>query len=387
MPRNSGATLTCAAPSQHTGTMRRAVALLVVFMLVLCACHRRQARLVFTRREGARDVLYIVDPTGARAPVRALEGLAGDVYSGVSIDGGRGLLVTLRFPGSATHSELRRLRVDGTLRAEGRLVECPLLNLLAASRDGRAALLFDSQTNHNRVFAYLEGRTPALVPLREFRYAAGADMTADGRRAVISGTPTTCTETYLGRCPIELYGVDLSTDPPALHPIAVSARASYQPRFVPGTHDERVLYQTTDLDPSPGCAADLNHCWHDLVIRDWWGREASQPLRSGVVGPAYSPGGTRLAFLSYVEPAAGCTALPCSHQSLYVMTPGRDDARRIVAGEVAIFSQRYWSPDDRWLVYLAEDRTTHARSIKTVRADGAPGRALGDGRIIGWVLQ
>lgn len=357
------------------------------FSLVSIGCRRRQSRLLFARHEGQRDVVYLAEPTGSRDPVRVLDDLPGQVNSGITIDEGRAMIAMVRLsdrPGG----ELWRVRVDhGSVHADRRLTTFPITYLFAASRDGRVVVGYENATGRAPIHVYREGRTPAVTQLADFRYAAGADVSADGRRAVIAGTPQSCTDRSLAHCPIELYGVDLTTDPPTPHVIAATARASYMPRFIPGTHDDRVLYQTTEFDPSARCVANLNDCWHDLVTRDFAGREAPQPLRSGVVGPAYSPHGTKLAFLSYTEPAAGCERLPCNHQSLYVMTPGRDDARRVATGEVAIFSQRYWSADDRWLVYTAEDRNTHARTLRTIHADGAAGRSFPDAWAIAWVLE
>jgi hypothetical protein len=367
----------------------RAPALLAAAALSLAStgCRRKQSRLLFARREGQRDVVYLAEPTGSREPVRVLDDLPGTVHSGLTIDEGHAMIAMVRLA-NGTGGELWRVRVDrNSVRAERRLTAFPVSFLFSASRDGRAVVAYENAADRAPLDVYREGHNPPVVQLADFRYAAGADVSADGRRAVIAGTPHSCTDRSLAHCPIELYGVDLTTDPPTPHIIAASQRASYMPRFVPGSHDDRVLYQTTEFDPSARCVANLNDCWHDLVTRDFGGHETPQPLRSGVVGPAYSPHGTKLAFLSYTEPAAGCERLPCNHQSLYVMTPGRDDARRVATGEVAIFSQRYWSADDRWLVYAAEDRNTRARSLRTVHVDGAPGRSFGDAWAIAWVLE
>lgn len=76
--------------------------------LASTGCRRRQSRLLFARREGQRDVVYLAEPTGSRAPVRVLDELPGTVNSGVSIDDGRAMIAMV-----TRARTLRTVHADG----------------------------------------------------------------------------------------------------------------------------------------------------------------------------------------------------------------------------------------------------------------------------------
>lgn len=350
-----------------------------VLVLAAIACGRapKDPRLVVVRHEGDRTRLYVVGLSPKLRPRPALEDLPGDLHSPRAIDRGRGLLVLARRPGEPT-SALWRVRVEphGALERERQLAEAVPGRIVAVSPDGSALLLADRER------AWLLRPGEALIELMQFRYFAGGDVSPDGTRVVLAGTPTSCAEPPLGACPMDLWAVQVGPGAPSSRPLVEGRRANYMPSFVPGTRGARVAYQTTARDDSPACAANVNDCRHDLMRVAWEGG-APELVREGpALGAVHAPDGRRLAYLSNAPVETGCRSVVCDSMSVYLLAvpDGREPTRLVTAG-ASNLPRHAWSTDGRWLAYTGRDR----RSVEVVRVDGSARFAFEGTLDLAWI--
>jgi hypothetical protein len=205
-----------------------------------------------------------------------------------------------------------------------------------------------------------------------FRYVASGTVSPDGKEALVSAVPLECSHDDVDACPLQMFRLDAVTG--ALKLVRPGPGANYQARYLP---DGRVAFQTTEL--AAGCTG-TSRCRHDVVTvpRSDLGA-APAVLRKGAYSPAFSPAGDKLAFLVHDEKGNGCSSLPCSTASLYVMAIPDGQPVRIAVGEVANLDRRGFSPDGKWLAYNTRADT------KVCRVDGKHCSTIASDAFRGWV--
>ena len=152
---------------------------------------------------------------------------------------------------------------------------------------------------------------------QEVREEEGATIRPQEDEAIVSGSPTSCIESSLNRCPIHLYRLRFRSDPVE---VRSGPRASYRPTYL---DDEQVAFQTTERDSS--CDGTVNSCRHDIVAlkRADLASSALSIIREGAVAATIAPDGKHLAYLTYVDDSTNCHGvLPCPSMDLRVTALG-----------------------------------------------------------------
>jgi len=378
---------TARVSARASARARVRVCLLAAVASLSLACSSRHAsavgsggsfELVVTKRSDPRAGVYLVGDRGKLLPALPRASLGGTIRSGFPIANGSAVLVMVQRD-DETWAGLYRLALSrGSRVTATRLSAVARGELVGASDDGRVAVLAEPLGRvgtRAEVHVWRAAGHPELATPLTLRYHAGGDVAQQGGRALVSGVPATCTESWIGRCPMRVFTLDLASVGAGVREIPGGAYADYQPRF--GATLDTIVYQTTANDRSPQCATNINACRHDLVTRDFWARTPPRPLRAGGLAWASAANGKTELFLSH----ATCRRLPCDRLVLYASRDG--GAHKPIARDVANFAERWVSADGSHTAYVRN--ATNALDTHIVATDGTGDVALGDVMPLGWL--
>lgn len=319
---------------------------------------------------------------GAGAPSGVAVAGGAPIVSAASSPSSAALAFTVRGVGGAD----RLWRV--TAAAPDQAAEVPVTleagatNVHGVSDDGRvialdvgADLIVASQAQPG---AAVEIRTVPVGPLGKRMY--GVSLAADGSRLAFSVMDHACSgdARQMARCPVRLYGIDLTaadSAPRELAPAAGATTVSYDPQLL-GPHGDEVLYLTTGRDGSPACGEHVNQCRYALERRPFAGGDATLVEDDAVLG-RIAPDGT-LSFRRLDRPNG---TQSWWGQSLVVAAA---PAARTLVDRALDNRYHFWSPDSQW---IAGHRNLDDRiEVGAFRRDGTiiagpVGPAL---RVIGW---
>ena len=349
----------------------------------------RAPRILFVRVVDGTQRLFAAPADGSAEPTRVLSELPGAVRHARTIGDGRVALVLVAEPAGARFA-LYRVDIDDEAVRLGPKIAGDLPDtLVSVSDDGSTALLTESTSKATQtVFVLRPKESPKPLEITLFRHFAGGDVLEDGSAAVIGGTPVTCTGP-VAACPMEVWRARFASGSVKLEPIATggtdASSARYLPRFWPGSAGARIVYQSTEYDPSTACMRDLNRCRHDLLVYD--DGAGGGLFHAHAVGASFSRFGAHLAFMDPDEPETKCTGLPCATCSLYVGDRDSAEFKRIAPGEVWILGAHAWSRDEQWIAWTKRGGVDPKlpNEVRVARADGSSLHTVGEGTAQGWI--
>lgn len=301
-----------------------------------------------------REGVFLVEPTANAEPVALSfdrKGKLGGVHA--TRDGSTLVAVITSSP----NSELVAMHLEGDKLVTGEVIDADFNGVvLDAATDGSSVLaeraVGTGSTSHTTVVLHRVGKPANIVA--SLRALSGASLSSDGSRALVSGVPDSCTDTWIGTCPMHILKID-TADGSSTELVSPRRAAAYQARFSPKDPDA-IWYQSTEASMDDGCK-DINHCRHDLYRTTWSGRGSPELMRKNAYGLTMA--GRYVGFLTF--DGSSCTSLPCS-DATYYFGDSIEDAKPLAHG-VRLAASRFVSTDMEMVILPGKDAGKNGASI------------------------